>query len=823
MALVVLLALGGASRLSVDTDSSRMLAPDLPFQQRAHRLNTAFPAVKNTLVVAVRANSADAADAATAALVAALTQSDNLFEWVFAPSADTYLVAHGMLFLDRETLDMRLAQLAKSANLIARLRADQSFEGFLHTLDAATELAGQSNGNLAGLEPLYAETAAVLVAEAESRRRPFAWSSVLEGGGTGRALRVITAAPKLDFGDLNPAKSAIAAVRTAIAGLDPALASLVEVGITGDPVLRAEELQSVTSRLGLSLALSLLLVVVLLRLALGSMARAGLAFSSLLVTLILTAGFAGAFVGALNLVSIAFVVLMIGLGIDFAIHFIAHFDEHAEKSPDRRTALVRSAQSLGTALVLSAATTSLAFFAFSTTDFVGMAQLGLIGGTGVLIALVVTLTVIPAAIMLWPRLASGPRPSPLWQPPLPIRRVLVGLALTVGLVGTVLAPQARFDADPMNLRDPATQSVQTYHWLAADPALAPLHLSLVVNDASEARVVVSKLAAVAEVREARWLDDLVPNDQAAKLDLIDLAYPSLLHSVEGAPTDLVASSTPVTIGDLALRLEASSGPAATTLADQLKAYAGRRTPARDAALAAEMFRLFPTLTARMRLQLDADEVTAEALPAALRARYVAPDGRLRVEIIPAADISDPAALRAFVDAVAAAAPGAAGPPDQIAGAAGAVAGAILQAAALAFLGCAMLAWVMLRNVQRVLAILLPLLLAGAATAGASVVLDLPFNYANVIVLPLLIGVGIDSGVHFALRDGRGVVSVFDTSTPRAVLYSALTTIAAFGTLGLSEHRGTASMGILLALSLAFAIAMIFALTPAIARLTSRHD
>ncbi|MCH8952923.1 MAG: MMPL family transporter, partial [Proteobacteria bacterium] len=485
-------------------------------------------------------------------------------------------------------------------------------------------------------------------------------------------------------------------------------------------------------------------------------------------------------------------------------------------------ALLRSATAIGAALVLSAATTSLAFFAFATTDFVGMAQLGLIGGVGVLIALAVTLTVLPAAITLWPRLAAGPPPRPLRQPPAAIRRILVWLVLGAGLAGVALAPQARFDADPMNLRDPAAPSVRTFGWLAADPALAPLRLSLLAATADEARATVAALEAVAEVREAHWLGDLVPEDQMAKLDLIDLAYPSLLHAVEGAPVDLAGDAAPVTPETLALRLEAQPGPAAATLATELRAYAGRRTLARDAALAAEIFRYLPLLIDRLALQLDAGEVTASALPAPLRARFVAPDGRLRIEIAAADDLRDPAAMRAFIDAVAAVASGAAGPPDQIAGAAGSVAGAMLQAAALALLGCALLAWVMLRNAAQIAAILLPLLLAGAATMGAGVLLGLPFNYANVIVLPLLIGVGIDSGVHLALRAGRQPGSVFDTSTPRAVLYSALTTIAAFGTLGLSEHRGTASMGILLAIALAAAVAMIFALTPTLAGLSRRH-
>jgi predicted RND superfamily exporter protein len=330
------------------------------------------------------------------------------------------------------------------------------------------------------------------------------------------------------------------------------------------------------------------------------------------------------------------------------------------------------------------------------------------------------------------------------------------------------------------------------------------------------------LAGVAVVRDAHWLGDLVPEDQAAKLDLIDLAYPSLLHAVEGTPTDLGGTAALVTPESLARRLDDQPGVAAKSLANELRAYAARRTPANDAALTVDIFRHFPLLIDRLRLQLDADEVTAELLPTQLRSRYIAPDGRLRVEITPSADLRAPAEMRDFVEAVAAVAPGAAGPPDQITAAAGSVAGAILQAAALAFLGCALLAWAMLRDAARMAAILLPLLLAGAVTMAASVILELPFNYANVIVLPLLIGVGIDSSVHFALRANQQPASVFATSTPRAVLFSALTTIAAFGTLGLSEHRGTASMGIMLAISLCAAVVMIFALTPALVRLLARR-
>ncbi len=374
----------------------------------------------------------------------------------------------------------------------------------------------------------------------------------------------------------------------------------------------------------------------------------------------------------------------------------------------------------------------------------------------------------------------------------------------------------------MSLRDPEAASVLTYDWLSEDPAFTPMRLSLIVEDAGAAREAVAALEPLDEVRSARWLGDFVPEDQAAKLALIDLAYPSILHAVEGSPAALGGDGGPVAPEALAARLAERPGEAAARLADELAAYAERRSPVRDGLLAGELFLHFPMLIDRLGLQLEAGEFTAADLPDVLRQRYVAEDGRLRVEITPAVDPRDAAAREAFVAAVAAAAPGAAGPPDLIEGAADTVTAALLKATALALAGCILLAWLMLRDVTRIVAILGPLVLAAAATAGISVVLGMPFNYANVIVLPLLIGIGIDSGVHFALRASRMPGSVFATSTPRAVLYSALTTVAAFGTLGLSQHPGTASMGILLAVAVAAAVGMTFALTPALVRFARRH-
>ncbi len=536
LAVLVLVVLGilAALRLGIDTDSSGMLSADLPFRQRLAALDEAFPKTRDSVIVVVRSETADAADAVVSALAGKLEARHDVFDWVYAPSADPFFVSHGLLYMSVDQLEDRLTRLGRAAGLLAALRVDQSLSNFLQSIGTGTMLASQAGAGLDALQPVYAETADVLAAEREGRSRPFAWSGLLSGPQAGHAVRVIDVGPKLDYSSLQPAEPALLAIDQAIAGLDPALASHVEIGVTGDPALRAEELESVTQTLPLSMAVSMVAVAVLLYLALGSLTRMALTLGSLVITLVLTAGFAGIAIGALNLVSVAFVVLMVGLGIDYAIHFVAHFDEHRGGS-DRRAALVETGRVVGPALILSTATTALAFFAFGTTKFVGMAQLGLIGGVGVIVALLVTLTVIPAGIMLWPRLDSGRVPRPLPRPSPGVTRALRILAVVLGLAGIGLVPFARFAADPMALRNPQAPSVQAYRWLDEDPALTPMRLSLVVGDDQAAKDVVAALKPLPEVGDARWIGDFVPARQDEKLKLIDLASPSLRHAVEGEP------------------------------------------------------------------------------------------------------------------------------------------------------------------------------------------------------------------------------------------------------------------------------------------------
>ncbi len=829
--LLCLVSLYGASRLGVDADSTKMLSPNLPDQQRAAALAEAFPQLKGAIVIVVRSDQSDAADLVVAELVRHLHDSTDVISDVYAPAVDPFLVSHGLLYQKTDEVERALTRLSASSNLLAKLRTDQSVDGFIAALDDARALARRAELGPDALDRLYDEAAQVINGQITGAPGNFGWSSILaDESEARRATRLITVTPKLDFERLSPAKPALVVIQSAIQSLPSAMTTRVEIGVTGEPALRAEEMQSVLGTIGISLTLSLILVAAILWIGLRSYGRALIAFSSLLITLILTTGFAGFVIGDLNLVSVAFVVLMVGLGIDFAIHVLAHVAELRRHGTNPSEAIAVTGQRMGLALVLSAATTSVAFLAFGTTDFTGMAQLGIIGGVGVLIACAVALTFIPAALAFFPNVSGKVDAAHQSARPESRFNVLLAPAIVIILATAAIWPalSVRFEADPMGLRNPDSGSVQTFNLLAKNAETSPYRVSVLAVSHAEAEKVARRFENQEGIGAAIWLGDLVPKDQDEKLDLLDIAAPSIEYAISGTPTNLIqrndteADTFQTFLDALQNQNATESTTGSKALETAVTSYLAVRSPETDAKLKTALFQSFGLPTDRLEAMLSADYVEINSLPDAMRDRFINAEGTYRIEILPEDDLRNPAALEAFAAKVRSIADQAAGGPIQLSAAAASIGWAMLQATLLAGFATGLLAWFATRRLWDAVAILVPLIIAGILTAAVSTILDMPFNFANVIVLPLLIGIGVDSGIHIALRERNAPGAVFETSTPRAVLFSALTTMAAFGTLALSDHRGTASMGILLAVAMCAAVICIMALTPTVIRWTRKH-
>lgn len=402
-------------------------------------------------------------------------------------------------------------------------------------------------------------------------------------------------------------------------------------------------------------------------------------------------------------------------------------------------------------------------------------------------------------------------------------------AIALGAGGLLVMTQVRFDDNPLDLRDPKSESISTFKDLLATSATPPWSLSVLASGPDDAQQIAEKLGGLNDVAKVVTADSFIPSDQDAKLAVIDeiaLTLGPLLPDEAPArrpnPDEQIAA-----IGAFAANLESRSADdgvrsaLANNLVTLLTAATGSSGERQLQLLDLFEQNVLSTLKSNLRwlrASLSASGFTLDDLPEDLRSRWISPDGTWRVEVFPRDDLSETTTLRDFVTSVRSVAPDATGAPVVFVESGETVVRAFRQALVLAVLAITVLLLALLRNIRDTLLVLVPLALAGVLTVAAAVLINTPFNFANVIALPLLLGVGVDSGIHIvhgARYTTAPGTSLVRSSTARAVLYSAMTTLSGFGALMFWAHRGTASLGRLLTLGIILTLLCTLIVLPAL--------
>lgn len=830
--------------LGIKGDTDALFATDVPFKVAERRYYEVFPDQYENLFVVVDGVTPERAGAAAEALARRLREKDRDFHQVFLPGGGEFFERNAFLYLDTQELEELADRLAEAQPYLAEISRDGSLQGLASLLARGARAVREGDVGGEQLAAMYERAAEALAARREGQPYHVSWAEVLASrdlGGDPRR-RVLLVQPVLDVHDLQPARAAILSVREAARELGFDAESGVQVRITGDVALSFEEMEVVKSQAAASGIGSLLLVAVLLVGGLRSARMVLSTLATLIVGLVLTVGFTAVTIGHYNMISAAFAVLYIGLGVEFAIHLLMRLQEILAHGQSYERAMRETARDVGTSLALSATTTAIGFFAFVGTEFVGVAELGVISGAGTLISLFCTLTLLPALLSLSSRPeATGSFGDAVWTTrlvDLPVRhpRAVRFAALALAIASVLVLPRARFDNNPLNVRDPKSESVRALSDLLERGASSPWSLNAVAPDIESAEALALRLRALPQVERVITVSDFVPGDQDKKLDIIEDVALFL------GPVDLsgaAASEASVAERIAALRhladelrhlMRASSDPALVhstdALARELDAYLAA-LPAGDAAeapLDALEESVIGSLPEQLRVldaALGAGHVTLENLPRALVDQMIGEGGLIRVQILPRANLTDHASLAAFVDAVHAAVPDVeiTGSAAEIVESGRSVVRSLQQALLLALVAITAILLILSRGrLTETALVLTPLGLAAVFTAATAVLLDIPFNFADVIVLPLLLGMGVDSGIHLVHRarsTGELGIALLGTSTARAVAFSGLNTIASFGTLGLATHRGLATLGQLLTLGVAYTLLTTLIVLPAL--------
>lgn len=822
------------SSFEIDTNPDEMLSKELPYRKKGTALAEAFPQYPNSMVVVVDGPNADLVERAAEELDAAITDRPDLFARTYDPQGMPFFRKNGLLFLDEEELGDLVDRLAEAQPLLGTLWTDPNLPGLFDVLRRAVEEARKGEAPLE-VDFVFEQVARVIEQQAAGETGALSWQELMRG----RELdpeerrRMIVIQPVPDYGSLEPAGRALDGIHEISRELDLARRFATRVRVTGPTALETEELRSVTQGMGLATGISVVLVVGLLAWCFRATGAVVATLITLFAGLLWSAALAFVVVGRLNLVSVAFAVLFVGLSVDFGIHFVLRFREDLDAGADPGAALRGAADGVGGSLVLCAVAAAISFFSFLPTDYRGLAELGTIAGTSMFVALFANLTLLPALLTLLPprRRERAAPPSEASDRRDFVRahsRAIAAFAAVLAVGGGLLASRIRFDFDPLKLRDPDSESVRALFELAEDERATPYRIVELLPSLEEAERLAKEVSGLPEVDSAMTLASFVPKNQDEKLETLYTAQLFLLPSLSGAGGAEPASPAERRRSLEAFRTElgalAREGGAGTAAVRRLSGAFDRLEEARglgDDVLAGLEQRLVTTLPDRLedlRTSLTAEPVTLDDLPDAVRDRWVTGDGRARLEVTPTELLqNDPDALARFVAAVRTVLPDAAGPAIDIVGSGEAVVRSFTQATLLSVVLIGTLVSFLLRRVRDVLLIFAPLLLAGILTVATTVALGLSFNFANVIVLPLLFGLGVASGIHLVMRerDEAGGVDVLETSTPRAIVFSSLTTIGSFGSLGVSGHPGTASMGVLLTVAIGMTLACTLGVLPAL--------
>jgi hopanoid biosynthesis associated RND transporter like protein HpnN len=832
--LSLLLAAGATwytqQNFAMNTDSEQLINAKVGWRMRQARFDDAFPQQTNLTLVVIDGATPELAESAAARLTEKLSADPRLFSHVRRPDGGSFFSQNGMLFLPLKEVQETTQQLIKAQPFLGGLASDPSLRGIMTNL--STVLLGVSAGQarLADIDGPMARIADVLGAAAQGKTEFMSWRSLITGAAPKpeEIRRFIEVKPRLDFNALEPGQEADDKLRADARALGLTPERGVTVRLTGPVPLSDEEFATLTDRVGLMIGAMMGGVLLTLWLALRSFKIISAILITLFVGLAITMGLGLKAVGVFNIISIAFIALFVGLGVDFGIQFSVRYRSERHRNDNMAEALAATGRGVGIPLALAAAATAAGFFSFLPTTYTGVAELGKVAGIGMIVAFALSITMLPAMLLLLN--PPGEEEDVGFRSLERLddfmtrhRKNVVRLAIAAGVVSLGLMAFVRFDSNPLDLRSPKVESVSTLLDLMKNPITSPNTIDVPALSLTDADSVALRIAQEPLIAQAITLSSYVPDQQKEKLALIADANGLLDATLN--PFDVLPPPTQAeeiaAFKTTTEKLRAAAGstqdkPAkdARRLADALDALARAGSPAVVRAREALVPGL-KVMLGQVSDSLKAAPVTVASMPADLRADWIASDGTARIQVFPKDTSNNPAALSAFSDQVLSIAPQATGAPISIRESGKTIVGAFAEAGVLSFIVIILLLALVLRSLHDVLMTLAPLVLSGLLTMATCVVLGLKLNFANVIALPLLLGIGVAFNIYFVVAWRHGQRCFLASSLTRAVIFSAATTASGFGTLWLSVHPGTASMGELLMISLGWVLATTLLLSPAL--------
>lgn len=609
----------------------------------------------------------------------------------------------------------------------------------------------------------------------------------------------------------------------------------VKLGLTGIPVMEFDEMATSQSSMTWASIISLAGVAALFIAGFGGVRHALLANLVLLVGMAWTFGYITFAVGHLNILSVSFAATLIGIGIDYGIHFVSRYVKLRAHMRSPHEALLKTMNGVGPAIATGAITTAISFFAAGLTNFTGIAELGIIAGGGILLCALAELFVLPACIQLVDRSGIGftmPTPLPIhqWIEPLMAnpRKLLFSTILFTLVIGGGIS-KLWYDHNLLNLQADGLESVELEKKLLTECSQSMWFAVSMADSREELLARKEQLLKLGSVERTEEIVSLLPVDHEKKRPIIERIQAKLATLPERPP--LIPIERPEELGrTLAFGQQALADRRQLGAARKLEQIRDvlRRLPSADCSALLSQFQqqMAGDLLSRLhalRSMADPEAPKLADLPESLVHRFVGSNNRHLLKIYGKGDIWNMDQLATFVRDVRSVDPKATGNPLQAYEASLEMKGSYEHSALLALAVILAVLWFDFRSIPYAMLAALPLSIGVFQTFGILGILNLPLNPANMIALPLMLGIGVDYGVHIVhdFREQKGRYRM-SPSTAVAVLVDSLTTVVGFGALMIASHQGLQSLGRVLTIGVSCCLFTSMIMLPALLTWITRN-
>ena len=814
--LVVLTLLTAASgwyavdRFQMNSELRDLIRQEASWRADFDRFEASFPDQTRTALVVVWGTAFKQVEDTAHRLEAQIRDRTDQFRAVYAGDGHPFFRDHALLYLDPDELDDMADRLVEAQPWLTAVAEDPSLRSLLDLVADGIEEDPPSDFDTVVRHLRSAADAAV----AGGDPGVYWTNEFFDADET--YYRLIFLKTNLGLGETQANSALMRELRGIVAAVDAPPEA--RVGITGDVPLTQEEVESAVSGVQIAGWIAVALLLLVLVVGVRSLRIILATFSMLLVGIVWTAAFAMLTVGEYNTLSVVFLVMFFGLGVDFSVHFSLRYQEAISAGVvDIPSALSDAARSVGGAIFICTLTTALGFLGFWPTDYRALADLGLISAGGMVIAGVLTFTLLPAFYAVCgainPHSMDVPTSQRLVNHLIAHRvRGLTVMSLLLA-VGIALATQSRFDYSVLALKDPDSESMRTLRQLQSDGRATDYALLVLSDEAIDS----TALEALPVVDSVISLADYVPDDQDDKLWVLADLQEILWSAIE--PLRRLEAPS---VEELRGRVAGVRRSIAEFDADGRFRALDQSLAGLEGASAEELLAWQRGVVGNLLEELDwlrralrVTPIQEADLPAEVRARLINPAGLRLTVVLPEEDVAPVDALSRFIEGVRGLAPTATGRAVIEWGVGHIVKDSFIEAMIFALCAIALVLLVMFQSLRYAALILVPLAMAVVFTLALGVVFDMPLNMANILVLPLIFGLGVDNGVHVIDRyRGEGdVPRLMHSSTPRAVLLSTLTTVGTFAALAMSPHQGTASIGLLLAVAVSLLLLFTVFLLP----------